>query len=95
MSDETIEAKGFMIYREVALLLSILPDAEAAKTVKASVRYFLNGELPDELTGMAAEVFNIQREKMERDYDKYVKKVKKNRKNGQTGGLKKAENAKV
>lgn len=72
MSEEKI-MPGYMTYREAALIFSLMPDEEAAKAIKATVRYYLKGELT-ELTGTAAEVFDIMRSSIDRGQETYRKK---------------------
>ena len=54
------EMGGFMTYREAALLYRALPDEDAAAVIKATVEYYLTGEIP-ELTGTLAGVFEVMR----------------------------------
>ena len=72
MSKEKI-MPGYMTYREAALIFSLMPDEEAAKAIKATVRYYLHGEVP-ELSGAAAEVFDIMRSSIDRGQETYRKK---------------------
>lgn len=72
MSEEKI-MPGYMTYREAALIFSLMPDEEAAKAIKATVRYYLHGEVPV-LSGAAAEVFDIMRSSIDRGQETYRKK---------------------
>ena len=72
MSEEKIRP-GYMTYREAALIFSLMPDEEAAKAIKATVRYYLHGEVPV-LSGAAAEVFDIMRSSIDRGQETYRKK---------------------
>ena len=55
---------GYMTYREAALMFSLMPKEEAADAIKATVDYYLYGTIPD-LTGVAAQVFEIMRSSLE------------------------------
>ena len=55
---------GYMTYREAALMFSLMPKEEAADAIKATVDYYLYGTIPD-LTGVAAQVFEIMRSSSE------------------------------
>ena len=56
---------GYMTYREAALIFSLMPDNEAAQAIKATVNYYLHGEMP-ELSGTPAQVFEIMRASIDR-----------------------------
>lgn len=64
---------GYMTYREAALLFSLMPEAEAAAAIKATVNYFLWGEVT-ELEGTAAHVFEIMCASIDRGRVAYEKK---------------------
>lgn len=70
-----------MTYKEAALIYSLLPDEEAAKAIKATVFYFLDGVEPENLTGPAARVFDIMKKDIDRNNDKYQRIVSRNTKN--------------
>lgn len=70
---------GYITYREAALIFSLMPDAEAAQAIKATVNYFLRGELP-ELSGTPAQVFEIMRSSIDRGQEIYRAKVEGGRK---------------
>lgn len=72
---------GYMTYREAALIFSLMPDAEAAQAIKATVNYFLRGEIP-ELTGAPAQVFDIMRASIDRGQETYNARVEGGRKGG-------------
>jgi hypothetical protein len=80
MSEEKI-MPGYMTYREAALIFSLMPDEEAAKAIKATVRYYLRGEVP-ELSGSAAEVFDIMRSSIDRGQEVYKARVEGGRRGG-------------
>ena len=71
MSEEKM-MPGYMTYREAALIFSLMPDEEAAKAIKATVKYYLKGELT-ELSGTAADVFDIMRASIDRGQEAYRK----------------------
>lgn len=80
MSEEKM-MPGYMTYREAALIFSLMPDEEAAKAIKATVRYYLRGEVP-ELSGSAAEVFDIMRSSIDRGQEIYKARVDGGRRGG-------------
>lgn len=80
MSEEK-NMPGYMTYREAALIFSLMPDEEAAKAIKATVRYYLHGEVP-ELSGAAAEVFDIMRSSIDRGQEIYRARVEGGRRGG-------------
>ena len=70
---------GYMTYREAALIFSLMPDNEAAQAIKATVNYYLRGEVP-ELTGTPAQVFEIMRASIDRGQETYRARVEGGRK---------------
>ena len=70
---------GYMTYREAALIFSLMPDAEAAQAIKATVNYYLHGEVP-ELSGTPAQVFEIMRASIDRGQETYKARVEGGRK---------------
>lgn len=70
---------GYMTYREAALIFSLMPDAEAAQAIKATVNYYLRGEVP-ELSGTPAQVFEIMRASIDRGQETYRARVEGGRK---------------
>lgn len=72
---------GYMTYREAAIIFSLMPDDEAAKAIKATVNYYLKGEVA-KLTGTAAQVFEIMRASIDRGQDAYKARVEGGRKGG-------------
>lgn len=76
---------GYMTFREAALLFSLMQDEDAAKAIKATVNYFLDGTIT-ELEGNAEKVFKIMRADIDRNAEKYAKICSRNRKNGAKGG---------
>ena len=58
MEHDKIIPPGFMTYREAALMFSLTPEADAAAAIKATVNYYLYGTVPDQIQGVAAQVFN-------------------------------------
>lgn len=85
MTNEKREAPGYMTYREAAIMFSLMPDAEAAKAIKATVGYYLYGEATD-LEGVAGQVFEIMRADIDRNNEKYQEVCSRNEKNGKKGG---------
>ena len=49
-----------------------MPDNEAAQAIKATVNYFLRGEVPN-LTGAPAQVFDSMRSSIDRGQESYRK----------------------
>lgn len=66
-------------------MYSLMPDEEASKAIKATVNYFLYGQVT-ELDGVAAVVFDIMRTDIDRNNDKYQKTCQRNAENGSKGG---------
>lgn len=83
--DRKKEMPGYMTYREAALMFSLMPDNDAAQAIKATVSYYLYGEVA-ELSGVAAKVFEIMRADIDRGKEKYQEICDRNAKNGQKGG---------
>lgn len=75
------EAPGYMTYREAAIMFSLMPEPDAAKAIKATVNYYLYGEMPNEIDGVAAQVFDIMRADINRNNEKYQKVVERNKAN--------------
>ena len=48
-------------------MFSLMPDIDAAAAIKATVRYYLDGELPDDISGIAAKVFEIMKADIDRN----------------------------
>ena len=68
------EMPGYMTYRKAALIFSLMPDMEAAKAIKATVNYYLKGEVA-ELSGTPAQVFEIMRASIDRGRESYQARV--------------------
>lgn len=79
------EAPGYMTYREAAIMFSLMPDEEAAKAIKATVKYYLYGDIAI-LDGVAGSVFSVMKADIDRNNIKYQEICERNRKNGQKGG---------
>ena len=89
--EEHNKAPGYMTYREAAIMFSLMPDTDAAAAIKATVGYYLYGTLPDYISGVAAQVFDIMRADIDRNNEKYQEIVERNRENGRKGGRPKKE----
>lgn len=74
-----------MLYREPAIMLSMMSEDDAAKAIKAAAEYFLTGEVTS-LEGKAGLVFGIIRESIDSNTEKYRKTVERNTRNGRGGG---------
>lgn len=70
---------GFMLYRESALIFSMMPDDDAAKTIKALSDYYLYGELPA-LEGRARQIFELAKSGIDRGREAYRQSVENGRK---------------
>lgn len=79
--EEHNKAPGYMTYREAAIMFYLMPDTDAAAAIKATVGYYLYGVLPDEISGVAAQVFDIMRADIDRNNEKYQKTVERNKAN--------------
>ena len=75
------EAPGYMTYREDAIMFSLMQQEDAAKAIKATVNYYLYGTIPHDLTGAAAQVFQIMHADIDRNAAKYQQAVESNREN--------------
>ena len=51
--EKQYEAPGYMTYREAALMFSLMPESDAAKAIKATVNYYLYGQMPSWLDGVS------------------------------------------
>ena len=69
--EKQYEAPGYMTYREAALMFSLMPESDASKANKATVNYYLYGQLPSGLDGVAEKVFQIMRADIDRNNAKY------------------------
>ena len=74
------EMPGYMTYREAALMFTFMPDEEAAQAIKATTNYFLYGTV-EELTGRAAQVFEIMKSSIDRGRENYKGICERNKKN--------------
>lgn len=77
---EKRETPGFVIYREAAIMLALMPAEDAAAAIKAACDYFLRGTEPPELDGFAAHVYETLQEGIARSEKKYIEKSERNRK---------------
>ena len=84
--DQLKEAPGYMTYREAAIMFSLMPEADAATAIKATVNYYLYKTMPDNLDGVAAQVFRIMRADIDRNNEKYQETCARNKNNGKKGG---------
>ena len=79
--EKQYEAPWYMTYREAALMFSLMPESDAAKAIKATVNYYLYGQLPSGLDGVAEKVFQIMRADIDRNNAKYQEVCKRNAEN--------------
>ena len=79
--EKQYEAPGYMTYREAALMFSLMPESDAAKAIKATVNYYLYGQLPSGLDGVSEKVFQIMRADIDRNNAKYREVCKRNAEN--------------
>ena len=79
--EKQYEAPGYMTYREAAIMFSLMPESDAAKAIKATVNYYLYGQIPSNLDGVAEKVFQIMRADIDRNNDKYRKICERNSEN--------------
>ena len=85
------DAPGFMIYREAAIMLSLLPDEAAGQVIKAAAFYFLRGTAPNDIEETASQVFEVLQESIKRCNDKYCHILTRNTINGKKGGRPKSK----
>lgn len=81
MAEKNRSAPGFMIYREAAIMFSLMPESDAAKAIKATCNYYLYRATPENLTGAAAQVFEIMRADIDRNNEKYNAISQRNQEN--------------
>lgn len=79
--EKKIEAPGYMTFREAAIMFSLMPEADAATAIKATVNYYLYGTDANDLQGVAAQVFAIMKADIDRNNEKYQKIVARNKAN--------------
>ena len=94
MKDTKKDTPGFMIYREAAIMLSLLPDETAGQVIKAAVFYFLRGTVPNDIEETASQVFEVLQESVDRCNDKYKRILTRNTLNGSKGGRPKGKTQK-
>lgn len=80
MTEDTHKAPGFLLYREPVLMLSLMPDKDAAAAIKAACNYYLYGA-ETTLDGVALEVFTLMKKDIDRNAVKYEKICERNRAN--------------
>ena len=76
---EKKEAPGFMVYREAAIMLALIPSEDAAAAIKAACDYFVRGMEPQSLNGYSEHVFAVLREGIDRSTKNYQDRAAKNR----------------
>lgn len=79
-NEEKCKAPGYMTFREAAIMFSLMPDEDAAKAIKATVNYYLHGQVSD-LDGVAGSVFGIMKADIDRNNQKYTEICKRNKDN--------------
>ena len=80
---EKKDAPGFMVYREAAIMLALIPPEDAAAAIKAACDYFVRGTEPQSLDGYSAHVYETLREGIDRSAKKYQDKAEQNRKSAE------------
>lgn len=70
---------AFMTYREAALLYKVLPDADAAAVIKATVDYYLTGDDPG-FSGTLAAVFDVMKTGVDKGRSEWQKRSEHGRK---------------
>lgn len=73
MKNNDKQMPAFMVFRETALMLKLMPDEQAGQIVKAAVRCFLHGEVA-ELSGDCAEVLQTAMDGVDKSRMYYEKK---------------------
>ena len=94
MKDTKKDTPGFMLYREAAIMLSLLPDEAAGQVIKAAAFYFLRGTAPNDIEETASQVFEVLQESIDRCNDKYGHILTRNIINGKKGGRPKGKTQK-
>ncbi len=80
---EKKEAPGFVVYREAAIMLALIPAEDAAAAIKAACDYFVRGMEPQSLDGYSVHVYETLREGIDRSTKKYQAKSEQNRKSAE------------
>lgn len=73
MAEKKKKMSGFMVYREAAIMLLYMPEADTAAVIKAAARYFLYNDVA-ELTKEQKEVFDELRDGIDRGRNSYKRK---------------------
>ena len=82
MAEKKAEAPGYMLYKEAALMLSILGDEDAGKIIKAACKFFLSGEEPENLPDIATRlIYESIHDAIVKNASKYQKTSERNRRN--------------
>lgn len=71
---------GFMLYRESAFSLTLVPEQAAGAAIQAACRFFLTGEETD-LDGPAGQLYQLIRASIIQNTEKYQRKCEQNREN--------------
>ena len=72
---------GFMVYRDAATALALMPDAQAGKAIKQVVRYFTSRVEPEPWDGPEGQVVELLLDAIDRNEEKYRRTVERNRVN--------------
>lgn len=80
MVEEEKKEPGFTIFKEIALMFTMMKPETVGAVVKACCRLFLYGEIA-ELDGEAQEAYTLIADSMARQHEKYVQTCEQNRKN--------------
>lgn len=83
MREKSSTAKGFLVFNESALTLTLLSDEDAAKAIKAACNYFLYGTEPENLTGSLYHAVAKLLDGVDYSNESYGRTVERNRKNVQ------------
>lgn len=68
---------GFMLYREPAIMLELMPSEDLENAVRSACKYFLHGK-KTEVNGIGGEVANLLFDSIDRDRQKYTEVCERN-----------------
>lgn len=77
---EPASPPGFMLFRESAFALTLVPEQAAGAAIQAACRFFLTGEEPD-LNGPARQLYELIRASIVQNTEKYQRRCEQNREN--------------
>lgn len=77
---ETPTPPGFMLFKESAFALTLVPEQAAGAAIQAACQFFLTGEEPN-LDGPARQLYELIKTSIIQNTAKYQRKCAQNREN--------------